>query len=94
MDLKPRLLPPRRFGYARAQDVKNVVTGEFYYLSDALSGFRRDLRLSLTQSSIQFFRQGVHRSRGSSYGPYGITPRGIEGMILIAASISRIRPAD
>jgi len=48
------------FDGARARDVKDIVIGEFYDLSDALPGFCRRLRLPLAQSSIQFLRQGVH----------------------------------
>jgi hypothetical protein len=48
------------FGGARARDIKDVLIAELYNLSDALSGLCRCLRLPLTQSSVQFFRQGVH----------------------------------
>ena len=55
------------FGGARARDVKDVVIGEFYDLSDALPGFCRRLRLPLAQSSVQFLRQGVHDSLPVSF---------------------------
>jgi len=40
------------FGGARARDVKDVVVGEFYNLSDALPGLCRRLRFPLAQSSV------------------------------------------
>ncbi len=35
------------FGGARTRDIKNVVIGELYNLTDALSGLRRCLRFPL-----------------------------------------------
>ena len=40
------------FGGARARDIKDVVIGELYNLSDALPGLRRRLRFLLAQSSV------------------------------------------
>jgi len=48
------------FGGARTRDVKDVVIGELYHLSDALPGLCRRFRFPLAQSSVQLFRQGVH----------------------------------
>ena len=55
------------FGGARARDIKDVVIGEFYNLSDALPGLCRRLRLPLAQSSVEFLRQGVHDGFLSSF---------------------------
>ena len=40
------------FGGARARDIKDVVIGELYNLSDALPGLCRCLRFPLAQSSV------------------------------------------
>ena len=40
------------FGGTRARDIKDVVIGELYNLSDALPGLCRSLRFPLAQSSI------------------------------------------
>ena len=48
------------FGSARTRDVKDVMIGEFYNLGDALPDLCRRFRLPLAQSSVEFYRQGVH----------------------------------
>ena len=40
------------FGGARARDIKDVVIGEIYNLSDALPGLCRCLRFPFAQSSV------------------------------------------
>lgn len=40
------------FSGARARDIKNVVIGELYHLSNALPGLRCRLRFPLAQSSV------------------------------------------
>jgi len=48
------------FGGARTCDIKHVAIGELDNFSDALPGLRCRLQFPLTQSSVQFLRQGVH----------------------------------
>jgi len=40
------------FSGARASNIQDVVIGEFYHLSDALSGLSRRFRFPLAQSSV------------------------------------------
>ncbi len=48
------------FGGARARDIKDVVIGEIYNLSDALPGLGRRLRFPFEQTRVKSLRQGVH----------------------------------